>query len=371
MITIKTSRNSLLIPLQKIAGIVERRHTLPILSNVLIESDSGKASLTATDLEVQIRTVADIQLKDETESVTIAAKKLLDILRSLPDDADIVLDGKDSRLTLKAGKSRFLLQTLPAADFPKLADSGDELTSFSLNRKTFKAQLEKVQYAMANQDIRYYLNGMLLSVANGGVTTVATDGHRLSFAMSQLTGGDTKAEVILPRKTVAELIKLLDDGDADGGGVNVTLRNNQVKFDLGHAELSSKLIDGKFPDYTKVIPTGYSKHISLNRIRLQQALNRAAILSNEKIRGVRVVLTKDSMNVVCSNNEQEEAQEELPIAYDGEPLDVGFNVTYLLDVLNHTDTEEVVWSFGDANSSSLITVPGDEQFKYVVMPMRI
>ena len=370
MITIKTSRNALLIPLQKVAGIVERRHTLAILSNVLIESHDGKANLTATDLEVQIRTGADIQLKDENQSVTIAAKKLLDILRSLPDDADIVLDGKDSRLTLKAGKSRFSLQTLPAADFPKLADSGDELISFNLNRKTFKAQLEKVQYAMANQDIRYYLNGMLLSVADAHVTAVATDGHRLSFAVSQMEGGDSKAEVILPRKTVAELIKLLDDGDADGS-VKVTVRTNQVKFDLGHAELSSKLIDGKFPDYTKVIPIGYSKHITLNRIRLQQALNRAAILSNEKIRGVRVVLTKDSMNVVCSNNEQEEAQEELAIDYDGEPLDVGFNVTYLLDVLNHTDTEDVVWSFGDANSSSLITVPGDEQFKYVVMPMRI
>ena len=370
MITIKTSRNALLIPLQKVAGIVERRHTLAILSNVLIESQNGKANLTATDLEVQIRTGADIQLKDETETVTIAAKKLLDILRSLPDDADIVLDGKDSRLTLKAGKSRFSLQTLPAADFPKLADSGEELARFKLNSKTFKAQLEKVQYAMANQDIRYYLNGMLLSVADAGVTTVATDGHRLGFAVSQMDSGDTKADVILPRKTVAELIKLLDDNDADGS-VNVTLRSNQVKFDLGHAELSSKLIDGKFPDYTKVIPTGYTKHITLDRVRLQQALNRAAILSNEKIRGVRVVLTKDSMNVVCSNNEQEEAQEELAIAYDGEPLDVGFNVTYLLDVLNHTNTEEIVWSFGDANSSSLITVPGDEQFKYVVMPMRI
>ena len=370
MITIKTSRNALLIPLQKVAGIVERRHTLPILSNVLIEGRSGKATLTATDLEVQIRTEADIQLQDDAQTVTIAAKKLQDILRSLPDDAEIVLDGKESRLTLKAGNSRFSLQTLPAADFPKLADSGDELTSFSLNRKTFKAQLEKVQYAMANQDIRYYLNGMLLSVANGSVITVATDGHRLSFAVSQMAGSDSQAEVILPRKTVAELIKLLDDGDADDS-VKVTLRTNQVKFDLGHAELSSKLIDGKFPDYTKVIPSGYSKHITLNRIRLQQALNRAAILSNEKIRGVRVVLTKDVMTVVCSNNEQEEAQEELAIAYDGEPLDVGFNVTYLLDVLNHTDTEEVVWTFGDANSSSLITVPGDEQFKYVVMPMRI
>ncbi len=370
MITIKTSRNALLAPLQKVAGIVERRHTLPILSNVLIESRSGKASVTATDLEMQIRTEANIQLKDDAENVTIAAKKLLDILRSLPDDAEIVLDGKESRLTLKAGKSRFLLQTLPAADFPKLAENGDELSSFSLNRRTFKAQLEKVHYAMANQDIRYYLNGMLFSVADGEVITVATDGHRLSFAVSKMDGGDSKAEVILPRKTVAELIKLLDDGAVDDN-VKVTLRTNQVKFDLGDTELSSKLIDGKFPDYTKVIPSGYSKHITLNRIRLQQALSRAAILSNEKIRGVRVVLTKDAMNVVCSNNEQEEAQEELTIDYDSEPVDVGFNVTYLLDVLNHGGTEEIVWSFGDANSSSLITVPGDEQFKYVVMPMRI
>ena len=370
MITIKTSRNALLIPLQKVAGIVERRHTLPILSNVLIEGQTGNASLTATDLEVQIRTDADVQIKDPTQSITIAAKKLLDILRSLPDDADIVLDGKESRLTLKAGRSRFSLQTLPAADFPKLAESGEAVTSFSLNRKTFKAQLEKVQYAMANQDIRYYLNGMLISVAAGKVTAVATDGHRLSFAESNMDGGDAKAEAILPRKTVAELIKLLDDGATDSN-VNVTLKTNQVRFDLGNTVLSSKLIDGKFPDYTKVIPSGYSKHITLNRIQLQQALNRAAILSNEKIRGVRVVLTKDTMNIICSNNEQEEAQEELAISYDGEPLDVGFNVTYLLDVLNHTDVAEIVWSFGDANSSSVVTVPGDEQFKYVVMPMRI
>jgi DNA polymerase III subunit beta len=370
MITIKTTRNALLTPLQKVAGIVERRHTLPILSNVLIDSQSGQTNLTATDLEVQIRTNADLQLKDSSERITIGAKKLLDILRSLPDNAEVVLDGKDSRLTLKAGKSRFVLQTLPAADFPKLAETGEAVASFSLNRKTFKAQLEKVQYAMANQDIRYYLNGMLISIAEGKVIAVATDGHRLSFAQSDMAGSDNKAEAILPRKTVAELIKLLDDGESDGD-VHVTLKTNQVRFDLGNTELSSKLIDGKFPDYTKVIPTGYGKHIALDRIQLQQALNRAAILSNEKIRGVRVVLTKDVMNIICSNNEQEEAQEELAIAYDGEPLDVGFNVTYLLDVLNHTSAADVIWSFGDANSSSLVTIPGDEQFKYVVMPMRI
>ena len=370
MITIKTSRNALLTPLQKIAGIVERRHTLPILSNVLIESHNGKASLAATDLEVQIRTEGDFQLKDSDQSVTIAAKKLLDILRSLPDDSDVVLDGKDTRLTLKTGKSRFSLQTLPAADFPKLAMAGDDQASFTLNRNAFKAQLDKVQFAMANQDIRYYLNGMLLSVADGQLTTVATDGHRLGWATSPIEASDTKADVILPRKTVAELIKLLDDGTAEGS-VKVTLKTNQVRFDLGNTELSSKLIDGKFPDYTKVIPTGYSKHITLNRVRMQQALSRAAILSNEKIRGVRVVLTKDAMNIICSNNEQEEAQEELAINYDGEPLDVGFNVTYLLDVLNHINVEEVIWSFGDASSSSLVTVPGDENFKYVVMPMRI
>ena len=370
MITIKTSRNSLLSPLQKVAGIVERRHTLPILSNVLIETANGRASLAATDLEVQIRTAGDFQLKDPSQAVTIAAKKLLDILRSLPDDAEVVLDGKESRLTLKAGKSRFSLQTLPAADFPKLAMAGDDVASFALNRNAFKAQLNKVQFAMANQDIRYYLNGMLLSVADGKLTTVATDGHRLAYATSPIDASGTKADVILPRKTVAELIKLLDDGNSEAN-VNVTLRANQIRFDLGDTELSSKLIDGKFPDYTKVIPTGYGKHITLNRIRLQQALSRAAILSNEKIRGVRVVLTKDSMNIICSNNEQEEAQEDLAISYDGEPLDVGFNVTYLLDVLNHINVEDVVWSFGDASSSSLVTVPGDEEFKYVVMPMRI
>jgi DNA polymerase III subunit beta len=368
MLNIKTERNALLGPLQRVVGIVERRHTLPILSNVLVESLPESLTLTTTDLEVQIRTTAHIQASGEAE--TVSARKLVDILRSLPDAAALTLEGKDGRLQVKAGKTRFSLQTLPAADFPKLADAGESIAALEVKQGAFRQQLENVQFAMAHQDIRYYLNGMLLAVSEGRLVTVATDGHRLSFSSSAIDSGDTKCEVILPRKTVGELIKLLGEGEADRG-VRIDLKANQARFEVGETELVSKLIDGKFPDYTKVVPSGYTKRIRLDRVQLLQALNRAAILSNEKIRGVRILLTKDNLNIICTNNEQEEAQEELAIEYASDPIDIGFNVNYLLDLLNHSDAKEIDWSFGDANSSTLLTIPGNEDFKYVVMPMRI
>jgi DNA polymerase III subunit beta len=369
MLSLKSDRNTLLEPLQAVTGIVERRHTLPILSNVLIETFNDHTALTASDLEIQIKTHTKVAAP-AGESVTVGARKLQEILRSLPEGADVVLDTKENRLQLKAGKSRFNLQTLPAADFPRLAETGEAITSFAIKQSLLKSLLAKVQFAMAHQDIRYYLNGMLLAVDGNALTVVATDGHRLSCARASINLNFNKCEVIVPRKTIGELLKLLASG-ADERTVSVSIRTNQVKFNVGETELISKVIDGKFPDYGKVIPTGYTRTLRLDRLAIQQALQRAAILSNEKVRGLRVVLTKDNLSLSCTNNEQEEAQEELPVEYDGDPLDIGFNVSYLLDVMNYADTEHIDWSFGDSNSSGLITLPGDEDFKYVVMPMRI
>lgn len=369
MIIIKTQREKLLEPLQSVIGIVERRHTLPILSNVLIQSSGSEVALTATDLEVQIRTKAQIEESGETQSITLSARKLYDILRSLPSESSVALEAKENRLTVKAGKSRFSLQTLAGQDFPTVAPSSDKGVVLKLAQKNLKALLERVQYAMAQQDVRYYLNGTLLSVNGNQLTLVATDGHRLSYTTEQLAESYEKAEIILPRKSVSELIKLLAPTDEP---VTLTLRANQVEFVFGHIELLSKVIDGKFPDYTRVIPTNYNKHLTLNRLDLLQALQRASILSNDKIHGVRLLLSKNNLAVVCTNNEQEEAQEDLDVQYNQEAIDIGFNITYLMDVMNHLTSDTVVCSFGDANSSVLITVPGaEDRFKYVVMPMRI
>jgi len=368
MLLIKTNKEEFLKPLQAVAGIVERRHTLPILSNVLIEIDKAGLSFVATDLEIQITTTMQNLGNAEKKAITVSAKKLQDIVRALPDNAEIVFDSKDSRLQLKAGKSQFNLQTLPAEDFPKLALSDEEVAEISLPQSTLRHLFNQVQYAMAQQDIRYYLNGLLLVLEPGIIKAVATDGHRLSLAAMQDPSIQQGAEAILPRKTVTELIKLLADIDDE---VKIRLGKNLVTFSFGNITLVSKIIEGKFPDYNKVVPANYQNHVLLDRLTLLRAMQRAAILSNEKFRGVRLVLTQNSLRVICNNTEQEEAEEEIEINYTNEPLDIGFNVTYLLDVLNNIATSEVECSFGDPNSSCLITVPSDDRFKYVVMPMRI
>ena len=368
MLLIKAQRDRLLAPLQSVIGIVERRHTLPILSNVLIETAGDRLDITATDLEVQVRTWTSVAESPMQDSVTLSARKLHDILRALPAGSDLAMEASENRLTVKASRSWFNLQTLPGRDFPQIALNPETGASFSLPQGVLRKLLERVQFAMAVQDIRFYLNGTLLSVANSTLTVVATDGHRLSFTQQTLPETTAQAEVIIPRKSVQELIKLLQPVDDP---VQVTLHGNQVRFEFGSIDLITKVIDGKFPDYQRVIPTGHAKIVEVDRLLMQQALQRAAILSNEKIRGVRLLLTKDSLAVVCTNNEQEEAQEELEVAYNQEPLDIGFNIAYLLDVLNHLSSEQVACHFGDTNSSVLITVPGQEDFKYVVMPMRI
>ncbi len=368
MLVLKSSKDALLKPLQAVAGVVERKHTLPILSNVLVEVVGGRAALVATDLELQISTWAEEQGAADA-AFTVSARKLLDICRTLPDVEPISLNLSGDLLKVQSGRSRFSLQTLPARDFPKLQIPDGQGVSFSVPQKEMKHLLSRVQYSMAVQDIRYYLNGMLFSIQGKRLTVAATDGHRLAVDATELEQDLAQGvDVILPRKTVLELVKLLGDSDDP---LHIQVNQNQVVFRRPDFELRSKVVDGKFPDWQRVIPIGHDKKFAIARQRLSQSLTRAAILTNEKYRGVRIALTTGSLRIACSNNEQEEAQEELDIDYAGEPLDIGFNVQYLQDALNNLDVDTVQCSFGDPSSSMLITIAGDENFSYVVMPMRI
>jgi DNA polymerase-3 subunit beta len=368
MILVKAKRDELLGPLSAVSGIIERRHTLQILSNVLIERTAAGLSFLATDIEIQITARAGIGAGDEARAVTVGARKLVDILRALPDASEVTLQLQDKRLQVKAGKSRFALQTLPAEDFPRLARPSGEAARFALPQKALRRLLGLVQYAMAQQDIRYYLNGLLMVVEDRRLKLVATDGHRLAFASLALEAELPRQEVIVPRKTVLELAKLLAESDEP---VRAEISPAQAAFAFGSVELVSKLVDGKFPDYTRVIPTGHKNKLAVDRETLRQALLRAAILSNEKFRGVRWVITDGSLKLVSSNAEQEEAEETIEVNYAGDALDIGFNVNYLLDVLNNVSDPQVECSFGDSASSALIGFPAQADFRYVVMPMRI
>jgi len=368
MVLVKDKRNNILDPLSAVSGIIERRHTLPILSNVLIERTTQELSFLATDIEIQITAHSGLIAGGDPRAVTVGARKLVDILRALPEDAEVTLQQQDKRLLVKAGKSRFTLQTLPAEDFPRLAKPAGEAARFVLSQKALRRLLGLVQYAMAQQDIRYYLNGLLMVVEDRQLKLVATDGHRLAYASLKLNAELPRQEVIVPRKTVLELVKLLADSDEE---VRIELSTAQAAFNFGAVEVVSKLVDGKFPDYTRVIPTQHKNRLQTEREPLRQALQRAAILSNEKFRGVRWVLTEGSLKLVSSNAEQEEAQEELDVKYSGDALDIGFNVNYLLDVLNNVSGSAVECAFGDSSSSALISYASEQDFKYVVMPMRI
>lgn len=364
---IKINRETFLKPLIAVTSIVEKRHTLPILSNLLLEAKQNKIYLTATDLEMQISLVIDSDSNDDF-STTISAKKLLDICRSLPESAEINMATNDSRVILKAAKSRFNLQTLPAADYPVMSKALDINTLISISQRQLKSVLKQVEFAMAQQDIRYYLNGLLFEVVGSKLNIVGTDGHRLSFTSTQLQESYEKQDIILPRKTVIELIKLLDDTQEP---VQVELSGNQINFSFGNFKLISKVIDGKFPDYNRVIPTGHQNTFTTDRVGMLLAMQRASILSNEKYRGIRIVLNQNNLKLISTNSDQEEAEEELELQYSGDTLDIGFNVTYLIDVLNNANSEQATFSFADANSSCLITIPANDDYKYVVMPMRI
>ena len=364
----KTEKENLLKPLQIVIGIVERKQTLPILSNVLIEKEPGKIRFTATDLEIQITTT--IESKDEGSeiyNITLGGKKLQEILRILPDQSKIAIETKENKAIIKANKSKFSLQTLPAQDFPKLKNLLQDQIKIVLQQSLLKSLLLSVQYAMAQQDVRYYLNGVLLIIEGNNLKVVATDGHRLAFSAGAIDGNYKKQEIIIPRKAVTELCKLLGDTKES---VEIEFSTQQVRVAFSGIDLISKVIDGKFPDYERVIPK-YNNHLSIDRVMIQQALQRAAILSNEKFRGVRFVLTEKNLSIISSNSEHEEAQVEIETDYHGDAIDIGFNVNYLMDGLNNISSEAVTFSFGDPNSSILITTPENKEFRYVVMPMRI
>lgn len=362
------SREALLKPLLLVAGVVERRQTLPVLSNVLLVADKNQLLLTGTDLEVEL--VGRVALDSDVQSgeITVPARKLVDICKSLPEGAQIEIRQEDQKITLKAGRSRFSLATLPANDFPNIEDS-PSATEFSVSKASLKRLIDSTSFAMAQQDVRYYLNGMFLEVKKGHLRTVATDGHRLAMCTAQTDfSGSSTHQVIVPRKGILELLKLLGDGE---GEVAISLSNNHIRARSGEFTFTSKLVDGKFPDYERVLPKGGNKEVIGDRRELKEAFGRAAILSNEKYRGVRLVLTNGILRILANNPEQEEAEEEVSVSYEGDPLEVGFNVSYLQDVLNTLTTDRVKITLLDANSSALLEEAEKSDAVYVVMPMRL
>ena len=365
---VKTGRDNLLRPLQTVTGIVERRQTVPILANVLIRKDGEAVSFLSSDTEVQITTHAEVGDGTESAATTVSARKIVDILRSLPESADVTLTLTDKRLTVQSGRSRFALQTLSADDYPMVKEPADQITSFELPQKAFKNLLGMVHFAMAQQDLRYYLNGLLLIVDGKNLSAVSTDGHRLAFAQMEMDSELERHEVIVPRKTVMEMHRLLEENDSV---VNVEISTGQIRFSFSDTVLISKLVEGKFPDYTRVIPKGYKNRFTVHRDELLRALQRAAILATDKQKGVRCIVDTTSLKISSSNSEQEEAVEEMELDYTGDEIDIGFNIAYLLDVVTNHKGESIIFELGDSNSSALITIPDDRSFKYVVMPMRI
>jgi len=368
MIVLKATQDKVLAVLQSVSGIVERRHTLPILANVLIRKTGNALQLTTSDLEIQIRTTAELGGDVGDFTTTVGARKLIDILKTMPADQTVSLESSQSKLILKGGKSRFTLQSLPAEDFPLVQESPAFGPAFSVPQKVLKGLLGQVSFAMAVQDIRYYLNGILFVAEGKTLSLVATDGHRLAFASSELDVEVPKQEVILPRKTVLELQRLLSDAD---GAIEMQFANNQAKFCFGGMEFVTKLVEGKFPDYNRVIPKNHKNAVTLGRAPLLASLQRAAILTSEKFKGVRVNIEPGTLRIASSNAEQEEAKEELEVDYGGDAIEIGFNVTYLIDALTNMSQEMIKIELQDTNSSALITVPEQAGFKYVVMPMRI
>jgi len=368
MIVLKATQEKVLSALQAVAGIVERRHTLPILANVLIRKNGSQVELTTSDLEIQVRTTAELDGDSGSFATTVGARKLIDILRSMPADQTVSLSATQNKLTLQGGKSRFTLQTLPADDFPLVQEAADFGPMFSVPQKTLKLLINQVHFAMAVHDIRYYLNGILFVAEGKSLTLVATDGHRLALAQATLDVEIPKQEVILPRKTVLELQRLLKDEDT---AIEMRFAGNQAKFAFSGMEFVTKLVEGKFPDYNRVIPKNHKNAVTLGRAPLLASLQRAAILTSEKFKGVRVNIEPGTLRIASSNAEQEEAKEELEIDYGGDTIEIGFNVTYLIDALTNMSQEMVKIELQDTNSSALITVPEQAGFKYVVMPMRI
>ncbi|WP_394755313.1 DNA polymerase III subunit beta [Rhodoferax sp.] len=368
MIVLKATQDKVLSVLQSVAGIVERRHTLPILANVLIRKTGSSLQFTTSDLEIQIRTTAELEGDTGDFTTTVGARKLIDILRTMPADQTVSLESSAAKLILKGGKSKFTLQTMVAEDFPLVQEAASFGPVFSVPQKTLKALLSQVSFAMAVHDIRYYLNGILFVAEGNQLSLVATDGHRLAFTSATLDVEVPKQEVILPRKTVIELQRLLSDTQ---GAIEMQFANNQAKFSFDGMEFVTKLVEGKFPDYNRVIPKNHQNSITLGRSALLATLQRTAILTSEKFKGVRLNIDPGTLRVASNNAEQEEAVDELDIDYGGDSIEIGFNVTYLIDALTNMSQDMVRLELSDGNSSALFTIPDNATFKYVVMPMRI
>lgn len=362
-----TSRESLLRPLQTVMGVVERRQTMPILANVLMVVKDTGLSVTATDLEVELMAESSIDEVKVPGEVTVPGRKLLDICRALPDESTIHLQMDGDRMVVKSGRSRFVLSTLAAADFPVIEDI-EANREISLGQADVRRLLDKTHFSMAQQDVRYYLNGLLLEIGGGFVRAVATDGHRLALAEMEVSDQPNAVQqVIIPRKGILELQRLLGDGEA----INLLIGTNHIRANIDNIRFTSKLIDGRFPDYDRVIPKPEGNTLTASREYLRSALQRAAILSNEKYRGIRLDLGSKSLRIQANNPDHEEAQDELEVDYDGDEMEIGFNVNYLLDALAAVDTEDVEVGFVDSNSSCVIHSPGNEESKFVVMPMRL
>ena len=361
------NREDILTPLQNVIGAVERRQTLPILGNILLRSNNGEMTITATDLEIEM--VSQIAASDsEPFQTTIPARKLLDICKALADESAIEFIIEETKVTLKSGRSRFTLASLPASEFPGLDDI-DPQQAFSLPQKQLKNLFDSTAFAMAQQDVRYYLNGILVELSPDKIKLVATDGHRLALSEYQTQIGiSTDKQIIIPRKGVIELSRLLDNSDSPA---EVTLSQNHIRIKTDSLTFTSKLIDGKFPEYKRVIPVDGNRIIEVSRESLKQTLSRIAILSNEKYRGIRLILSNDNLSIQANNPDQEEAEEELTVDYKDSDMEIGFNVTYLIDVLNVLDSEKVLVKLKDANSSCIICDSADSNSLYVVMPMRL
>ena len=375
MIVFKAPQDKIISVLQSVAGIVERRHTLPILANVLLRKQGETLQLTTSDLEIQIRTSAPLGGDDSADfATTLGARKLIEILRTFSSDQQVTLESSQERLILKGGKSRFTLQSLPADDFPLVQESPNFGPAFAVPQGVLKRLLSQVSFAMAVQDIRYYLNGILFVAEGRTLSLVSTDGHRLAFARAELDVEVPKQEVILPRKTVLELQRLLRDTDEKAEEqplIQIQFANNQAKLNFNGLEFVSKLVEGKFPDYNRVIPSGYGNSVTLGRQVLLASLQRMTIMTSDKFKGVRLNFEPGLLRITSANTEQEEAQDELEIDYGGSKVESGFNVSYLIDVLGNVGSDLIRLDFADGNSSMLVTIPEDDSFKYVVMPMRI
>ena len=363
---LSAEREALLAPLQAVIGVVERRQTMPILANVLLVASDDRLDITATDLEVELVASGDLTVQEPGE-ITVPGRKLLDICRALPEGATVNVTQNGDRIILRSGRSRFTLSTLPASEFPVIEQINSQL-DLEVEQKSLRRLLEKTHFSMAQQDVRYYLNGMLVEAEGQHLRTVATDGHRLAMSEIQLSDElGASQQVIVPRKGVLELQRLL----GEQGSAAVSVGTNHIRVSLDGIRFTSKLIDGRFPEYSRVIPQNQDKHLVADRTVLRSALQRTAILSNEKYRGIRLELKENGLVVQAHNPEQEEAEEELEVEYSGEDIEIGFNVNYLLDALGAVESDEVTLSVQDSNSSCLIRQPGNDDCTFVVMPMRL